>query len=226
MQVLFFPSVDAQSTEQIWLEYKPIYSFANGYKLAMRASYRTNLEEPLWRVWEFRLMPEKKLSKHFDVLASLQFLETVQFKELTTSEIRLAAGGRYHFLPGRRVASGVLARVEFRNVYQKAAEEWNFTVRPRVQFFMSFPINEKTMSPGKVIYFTSFIEFFLQNEEDVQERYANRSWIRLGLGYKLNKRLKFELLYTRQDSKNTITDNFEDLTKENIFLFTLKHHLY
>ena len=101
LQVLLFQSVDAQSTEQIWLEYKPTYSFANGYKLAMRASYRTNLEEPLWRVWEFRLMPEKKLSKHFDVLASLQFLETVQFKELTTSEIRLAAGGRYHFLPGR-----------------------------------------------------------------------------------------------------------------------------
>ena len=71
-----------------------------------------------------------------------------------------------------------------------------------------------------MLYATSFVEFFYQDEEDLQERYANRYWIRLSLGYKLNKKIKLELLYNRQDSKNTITRNYDELTKENIFVFS------
>lgn len=33
------------------------------------------------------------------------------------------------------------------------------------------------------------------------------------------------VLYNRQDSKNTITDSYENLTIENIFLFTLRYNL-
>ena len=68
-------------------------------------------------------MPVVKLSKHIDVLGYVQFLETLQYQEFTTSEIRFAAGGQWHFLPGRRIASGVRASVEFRNVYKKGEEE-------------------------------------------------------------------------------------------------------
>lgn len=71
---------------------------------------------------------------------------------------------------------------------------------------------------------TSFIEFFYQTDEDIQERYANRYWIRLGLGYKLNKNLTFELLYNRQDTKNTITTSYDDLEIVNIFVCSLKHN--
>lgn len=42
------------------------------------------------------------------------------------------------------------------------------------------------MSPDHVFYATTLVEFFYQNEDDVQERYANRYWIRLGLGCKIN----------------------------------------
>ncbi|MDN3641913.1 DUF2490 domain-containing protein [Lutimonas halocynthiae] len=216
----------AQESGQIWFEYKPAYSFSKGYKLGMRASLRTNLEDPRWRTFEVRFMPEKKLNLHFDILASLQFLETLQYKGLTTSEIRFSAGGRYHFLPGKRIKSGVMARIEFRNIYKKEAMEWTYATRPRLQFFASMPLNEKSMSPDHVWYITSFVEFFYQNEDDVQERYANRYWIRLGLGYKINKKIQLELLYNRQDSKNTITDGYEDLSKENILVFSFKHKLH
>ena len=52
------------------------------------------------------------------------------------------------------------------------------------------PINEKSMSPDHVFYVTSFLEFFYQDEDDLQERYSNRMWVRIGLGYKLNSQLK------------------------------------
>ena len=224
--LLLFPKVsDAQAIDQLWFEYSPSYSFASEYKLGMRGSYRTNLEDPRWRSIEVRLMPEKKLNSHFDLLGSLQFLDTKQYKELTSLEIRPTVGVRWHFLPGKRIASGAMARIEFRNVYKNEAEVWTRTVRPRLRLFASMPLNEQSMSPDRVFYATSFVEFFFQNDDDIQERFSNRLWIRLGLGYKLNKKLKFELLYNRQDSKNTYGDNFEDLTKENIILFAVRHKL-
>lgn len=224
--VLIFSQVlISQNSEQIWLEYKPSYSFKKNYKLGMRASFRTNLQEPRWRTLELRFMPEKKLSKHFDVLTSLSFLETLQYHEFSTFEIRPAIGMRWHFLPERRVSSGVLLKLEFRNVLKQESDDWTYTTRPRLRVFGSMPITEKSMKPGKVLYATSFIEFFYQNEDDIQERYANRYWIRLGLGYKFNKKLQLELLYDRQDTKNTITATYDDLEIVNIFVCSLKHHL-
>lgn len=217
--------INAQNTEQMWLEYKPTLAFKKDYKLAMRGSFRTNFVEPRWRTFEVRLMPEKKLTKHFDIVASLSFLETLQYESFSTTEIRPALGARFHFLPGRRVSSGLLARVEFRNIYEQEAKEWTYTTRPRLRIFASIPLNEKSMSLNNVLYATSYFEFFYQNDEDVQERYANRYWIRLGLGYKLNKKIKFELLYNRQDSKNTIDTSYEELTNENIFVFSFVHKL-
>lgn len=215
----------AQTSYQGWLEYKPSYALPRNYKLGMRASFRTNFEQPRWRTFEIRFMPEKKLGKHFDILASIQFLETLQFEEFSTSEIRLALGGRFHLLPGRRVESGVMARVEFRNVYEKETQEWTYTTRPRLRIFGSVPLNKKRISEDHALYVTSFVEFFYQNEDDVQERFSNRFWLRLGLGYKLNHNISFELLYSRQDSRNTFTTDIDEFTKQNIFVFTLKHKL-
>lgn len=224
-QFMFIQVSNAQSSYQVWLEYKPAYSFPRNYKIGMRASYRTNVEDPRWRTFELRLMPEKKLSKHIDIVASVQFLETLQYEAYSTSEIRLAVGGRWHFLPGRRVTSGVLARVEFRNVYKQEKKDWAYTTRGRIRIFASVPLNQKSMSGNNIWYTTGFVEFFLQNDKDIDERYANRMWFRLGMGYKLNHNLSFELVFNRQDSKNTIGDGYEDLTNENIFLFCMKHKL-
>lgn len=223
--IISFQLLSAQDNYQIWMEYKPTYSFQKNYKLAMRTSLRTNFVDPRWRTFELRLMPEKKLSKHFDVLTSLSFLETLQYHEFSTFEIRPAIGMRWHFLPERRVSSGVLLKLEFRNVLKQESDDWTYTTRPRLRVFGSMPITEKSMKPDKVLYATSFIEFFYQNEDDIQERYANRYWIRLGLGYKFNKKLQLELLYDRQDTKNTITANYDDLEIVNIFVCSLKHKL-
>lgn len=222
---IFFQFLNAQDSYQIWMEYKPTYSFQKNYKLAMRTSFRTNFVDPRWRTLELRLMPEKKLSKRFDIVASVGFLETIQYHNLSTFEIRPAVGLRWHFLPGRRVSSGVFTRVEFRNVLNEETGEWAYTTRPRLRVFGSMPINEKSMKSDAVLYATSFIEFFYQDDKDLQERYASRYWIRVGLGYKFNKKLQLELLYDRQDTKSTLSATYKDLAKINIFVCSLKHHL-
>jgi hypothetical protein len=210
--------------DQIWLEYRPTYTFAPKFKIDGRASFRDEFDETNWHTWEARLLPVLKLSKGFDVNMALSFLETSQNLNLSTFEFRIAPGVRYK-LPWKRVELGVWARAEFRWVYKREAEEWTYSTRPRLRVFTDIPINAKSMKEERFFYVASFLEFFYQNDEDIQERYSNRFWFRVGLGYKLNKKLRFELSYTRQDSKNTIRDEFDDLTKQNLFVFAVKHNL-
>jgi predicted porin len=81
------------------------------------------------------------------------------------------------------------------------------------------------MKEDGFIYATSFVEFFYQDDNNVKERYAQRYWIRLGLGYKLNQNWRFEVLYNRQDSKSTINTSFDELSKQNIFVIAARHQL-
>ncbi len=190
----------------------------------MRFSFRDEFAETNWHTWEARFIPVLKLFKGLDVNLGMSFLETTQNVYLTTSEIRLAPGVRYK-LPWERVELGAWARVELRWVYNREPAEWTYTIRPRLRIFSDIPINAKSMKKEDFFYVSSFFEFFYQNDEDLQERYAKRYWFRLGLGYKLNHNFRFEFLYNRQDSKNTINTDFDELTKENIFVIAVRHNL-
>jgi len=211
-------------TNQLWLEYRPTYTFTPKFKVDVRFSFRDEFDETNWHTWEARFIPVLKLPKNFDVNFGLSFLQTSQYLYLTTSEFRLAPGVRYK-LPWERIVLGAWARVELRWVYEREPAEWTYTTRPRLRIFTDIPINAKSMKEENFFYISSFFEFFYQNDKDLQERYAKRYWFRLGLGYKLNQKLRFEALYTRQDSKNTIDTSFEDFTKENIFVFAVRHNI-
>ncbi|MGB5393136.1 MAG: DUF2490 domain-containing protein [Lutimonas sp.] len=224
--VLFcFNHLNAQKVaNQIWLEYRPTYNFNPKFKVDMRFSFRDEFDETNWHTWEARAIPVYKLSKRFDVNFGISFLETTQNIQLSTSEIRFAPGLRYH-VPWERIELGAWARVELRSVYEKQLDEWTYTTRPRLRIFTDIPINAKSMKEENFVYASSFAEFFYQNDEDLQERYAKRYWFRLGLGYKLNQNWRFEFLYNRQDSKNTIDQSLADTSKENIFVFAVRHKI-
>ena len=211
-------------TNQLWLEYRPTYTFSPKVKVDMRLSFRDEFDDTNWHTWEARFIPALKLSKGFDVNLGLSFLETSQALQLSTTEIRLAPGMRYK-LPWERVELGAWARFELRWVYNKELSDWTYTTRPRLRIFTDIPINAKSMKEDGFIYATSFIEFFYQDDDDVQERYAQRYWFRLGLGYKLNQNWRFEMLYNRQDSKSTINTSFDELSKQNIFVIAVRHQL-
>lgn len=224
-QVFSMHFLNAQDvTNQLWLEYRPTYTFTSKFKVDARFSFRDEFAETNWHTWEARLIPVLKLPKHFDVNLGVSFLETTQNVFLTTSEIRLAPGVRYK-LPWERIELGAWARIELRWVYNREPAEWTYTTRPRLRIFTNIPINAKSMKEEHFFYISSFFEFFYQNDEDLQERYAKRYWMRLGLGYKINQRFRFEALYNRQDSKNTINTDFEDFTQENIFIFAVRHNI-
>ena len=66
-------------------------------------------------------------------------------------------------------------------------------------------------------------ESFIVLDQDVKERFANRFRLRTGIGYRVNYSFRLEFVYTLQQSKNTIGDDFN--TSDNIFRFRIKQYL-
>jgi hypothetical protein len=81
------------------------------------------------------------------------------------------------------------------------------------------PLNKERITDDGARYVVADWEWFLP-VDDPDERFANRQRIRAGLGYRRNFNWRYELLYIRTRSRNTIDEGFS--TNENIFNIRVK----
>lgn len=212
------------SSEQTWFEYMLNYPFANSWNLEFAGTYSTVLDQPKWRSLDFQLTPEYSLTQNVDLMGALFIGKTFQNQELTTTEFREMLGARFHFTPNRRILTRLLIRFEQRNLKDDETDSWKKSNRSRVRAETLTPLNKKTMFAGdRLWYLILDAESFIVLDQDVNERFANRLRIRTGIGYRLNYNFRFELMYTLQQSKNTIGEDFS--TTDNIFRFRFKHYL-
>ena len=82
---------------------------------------------------------------------------------------------------------------------------------------MLIPINQKSFFNDELWYGVLDAEWFLTVDDDVDERFANRFRLRLGIGYRLSYTSRFEFIYMMQESKHAIGDSFYN--SDNIFRF-------
>lgn len=214
----------AQSSEQLWNEYMLNYPFANSYNIEFAATYSTVLDQPKWRSFDLQLTPEYALSNHIDLMGAFFVGSTFQSQLLSTLEIREMLGTRIHFTPNKRILTRLLIRFEQRNLQDQETKEWDHSTRTRLRFETITPVNKPTMYSGDKLWYAIVDgESFIVLDQDVQERFANRFRLRTGIGYRINYSFRLEFVYTLQQSKNTIGDDFN--TSDNIFRFRLKQYL-
>jgi hypothetical protein len=221
--ICFHSSLRAQSpTQQLWLEYMLNYPFAKSFNLENAFVYSTLLTSPRWYSLEYTPTVEYALNSHFDILSATTFSYTHQSEDYNTFEIRPMVGTKIHFTPHRRVLLRLLLRAELRNIKNLDTDQWQTTFRPRIRAESLIPINKKSFSEDKLWYGIADAEWFF-TIDDVDERFANRFRLRLGLGYRLSYTSRFEFIYTIQQSKNTIEDDYH--TADNIWRLRYKHYL-
>jgi hypothetical protein len=166
---------------------------------------------------------EYSLAGHIDLTLGATFSYTIQSEDYNTFEVRPVVGTRIFLTKKGRVHTRLLFRMEQRNIENLDTREWQTVVRPRARAEGLIAINKKTLFEDNLWYGIVDAEWFFTVEEDVDERFANRFRMRLGLGYRLNYSSRFEFIYMHQQSKNAIDD--EDYTSDNIFRFRYKHYL-
>jgi len=208
--------------EQLWFEYMLEYPFANSFNFENSLTYSTLLGDPKWRALDYSPTLEWAIDPHIELIGQAVLSYTNQTESYNTFEIRPVIGTRIFFTPHRRVQTRLLLRVEQRNFKNLEDGEWTSTFRPRIRAEVIVPINKKTIFEDDMWYAMTDAEALFTDSE-INERFANKFRIRLGVGYRLNYSFRFEFLFMNQHSRTGTNEDFT--TSDNIFRLRVKHYL-
>jgi hypothetical protein len=96
-----------------------------------------------------------------------------------------------------------LSRFELRLFsYSNKTGEQAFRFKNRTNAGVS--LNKKTMVENNNLYLFGYFEVFYNFNEEVQERFFDLWKYKIGLGYRLSYKWRFDLGFVFQDSRNTI----------------------
>jgi len=213
----------AQRHEQLWLDYQIDYPFANQYLFEVNGSYQTVLTKDRWRSINVGPTFEYSVLNNLDLLSEVSFTSTLQKEGSNSFEIAPMVGVRYHITQGKRVVSRLLLRYQERNFYQIEDKYWDVSNRVRLKGEMNICINGPNLFTDNLWYAILDYEEFVVMDDQVNERYANRRRARIGISYRYNYEHRFDLIYTRQTSRNEIGDDF--VSNDNVIQLRYKMFL-
>ena len=214
----------AQRHEQLWLEYQQDYPLANGLLFENTVAYQTVLtKDDKWRSFSLSPTVEYVLFTWLDLTAEIPLAYTVQKEGTNSFEISPILGTRFHITQNRRVNTRFLVRYQQRYFRQIEADDWDISNRVRLKGELWICINGPHLFTDKLWYAILDYEEFIVLDEQVDERYANRRRGRVGVGYRVNYKHRFELIYTRQSSRNEIEGEF--ISNDNVIQVRYKMFL-
>ncbi|MBL7876924.1 MAG: DUF2490 domain-containing protein [Cyclobacteriaceae bacterium] len=213
----------AQSDEQLWLDFQLSYPFANRYLLENTTSYQTLLNEN-GKWWNLSISPtfEYSLFTRLDLISEIPLGYTLQKEGVNTFEISPMVGGRFHITQNRKIDTRFLLRYQTRAFHEIDASNWEISNRTRLKGEIYWSINGPNLFNDKLCYAFADYEEFIVLDQQLDERYANRRRGRVGIGYRLNYKHRFDLSYIHQSSRNEIEGEF--ISNDNII--QLKYKLY
>lgn len=199
----------AQQHEQLWLEVQTSYPFANRYLLENTTSYQTVLsKENKWRSLGISPVFEYSLFTRLDVTSEIPVAYTLQKEGYHSFEVSPLVGARYYFTQNRKLDLRLVWRYQVRCFRQVEAQDWEIKNRTRLRAEAYFSINGPNLFADNLWYIFSDYEEFIVIDHQVDERFANRRRARIGVGYRLNYRNRFDLGYTWQSSRDEIGGDF------------------
>jgi hypothetical protein len=171
-----------------------------------------------------------------DVTGELVGGFTVQNDDVRTLELTPKLGLRLHLASNirelqrvgefaKRIGLAILFRIEDRNFWyfgtgatESHSNEWRFRIRPEARV----GINRADRSRAGTWYLFTDVEVFVPLGDKTQETFATKWRVRIGPGYTLNKKWRFELLYIRDNARNTFEEDFT--VDVNIIDFRFRHY--
>lgn len=214
----------AQQDEQLWLEWQLSYPFANRYLLENTTTYQTLLnKDGKWRSFNITPTFEYTLLRRLDMLSEISMGYTNQQEGISTFEIAPMVGGRFFITQNKKIDTRLVLRYQVRGFKQIEADDWEVSNRTRLRGEIYWSMNGPNLFTDKLWYmFADYEEFFVFDQQ-LDERYANRRRARIGLGYRLSYKHRFDLSYTLQASRNEIEDSFTNT--DNVIQFKYKLYL-
>lgn len=197
------------SDGQIWFDAELNYTHKQKWLFQNELSFQTLMwSGNNWHSYNTTPALEYNVCKNLDVIAGVPISYTKQVDAFNTLEIRAMTGARIYLTPRKRVQARLLVRWEYRWFYEENSGIWDKGNRFRLRAELVVPLNQPSYFVDNMWYLINDVEAFLWQGSEIHERYANRIRIRIGLGYRLNYKIRFEAIYINQNSRNQLDDEF------------------
>jgi hypothetical protein len=223
---LFLTTVQtlAQQDEQLWFDFQVSYPFGGRYLLENTTTYQTLLNpEEKWRSLSISPTFEYSLFTRLDLLSEVGIGYTIQKEGSNSWDIMPMVGGRFFITQGKRIDTRLVWRYQLRYFRQVEADDWDISNRTRLRAEIFVYINGANLFTDKLWYGLADYEEFIVLDQQLEERYANRRRGRIGLGYRLNYKHRFEVSYTLQSSRDEIEGDF--ISSDNVIQLRYKMYL-
>ncbi len=212
-----------QANTQLWLDGIIGKSFASYYMAECEFSYQALLsDQSRWESLNASPTLEVSPTAHWSFLVGVPLSYTVQQEGYNTFEWRAQLGAKYTFTPFQRVQTRLNLRFEDRSLTDQENGEVQRSQRTRMRAEVVVPLDSKSYDADTFWYALADGEAFITMDDDVQERFANRVRLRLGLGRKFSYNWRAEAIYTLQLSRDAIAD--DDLSVDNIIRLRIKYY--
>lgn len=229
---LFGGEARSETSNQIWGNLT--LDYAHGERLLLEVDLEPKAQysgTDTWRGIDVTPAIEFSSNRWIELVGEAAFARTKQSNAVTSTEVTPRFGVRVHFLnnvrtmlPGRhrlgRVGIANLSRIEWRNLWYSDDTPASHETRFRNRVELKVGLNHAEVSLDKTLYFLADYEIFVPLSDDVPERFATKRRARVGLGYRRDRKWRFEALYIRDGTRQTQGGSFA--TSANIVDFKVK----
>lgn len=224
LSLLFSGSLHAQTDTQLWLEWQVSYPFGGRYLVENTFTYQTLLSGgESWRGFSISPTFEYTMTPLLDLTFEVPVGYVRQTDTRTSFDISPLAGARINITQNRKVNFRILPRVQSRNFQSLETGEWEYKGRFRLKAEVWIAVNKPNLFYDKLWYVFADHEEFIVVDEHVDERFANLRRSRLGAGYRLSYKHRFEAAFTLQHSRDEINGDFSQT--DNVFQIRYKMYL-
>ena len=113
-------------------------------------------------------------------------------------------------------------RLEYRHIHYVETDENLNTLRFRGRIELVYPLTNPSQRDPKTLYGLADFEVFADLAGDeVEERFANKNRFRIGLGWRHDLEWRVELIYARQNSRNTLEGDI--VNSDDIYRIRIKY---
>lgn len=199
----------AQSHQQLWTDFQADYPFGGQFLAEGSLSYQTLLnKDQQWKA--LYITPTFEYQRFFwaDFLVNVPVGYVQQHSGYSSLEIDPSLGVRFRITQGKRVTINFITKLEERFFHTSETDTWSTSNRVRLKGEIYLSLNGPNLFTNHLVYLLLDYEEFVVTDHQLDERFANVRRARAGLGYRLSYTHRFELIYTRQSSRDEINDAF------------------
>lgn len=209
---------------QLWMDYNPTYVLSKKWLLVGDIGIRGLISNQDWNQILVRPTFRYVIHESFNLQASPALFSTFNKDFSNIHELRftfdLNADGPdlLYVLPFYRI------RFEQRNFYYTDPDiENNSTWRGRALIGLE-SLDLKAFKEGRFFYFQAIYEGFLTlGKESATETFINQTRIHAAFGHKLSKKVRYEIHYIWQASRQYVDDGLQ--TSQNVLRFRFYHRI-